>query len=332
MNNKILLFILFNSILFINIIPKNYDDKIQINKEKYSIIFIHGTYGINFYTLLKITLYKIFHSTKKLKNLFTKITELRFKEELSNHKAICGNNYGLEEILSSNSNHLAYEYVLQNIHKLYENFLNTKDIKYYSFNWNGCLSDQLRKEESKILYNELKKIKDIDPDRKVIIIGFSHGGNIALSLQEESEKNNYPFKVDLLILLATPIGKSSEYNAKVNFFTKIINFYSSKDFYQISDIFFNFPTTKRIFKNAPHIINIEIKYIKKHHLSNKKIIIFPNHKYFGSIYTNNELPVFLTILPNILKHIYIKNNIEHINNYIAIINIENNFKVIIKKR
>jgi hypothetical protein len=305
------------------------------SEEKYTIIFIHGSYGINFYTLLKIVFYNIFNSNK-LKKLFNEIAQFRFNKKLSDHESVCSNKRGLDKITANKSSHYSFEYVFTVLHNKFKNLLKTNEIDYYAFNWNGCMSNKLRALESHNLYAEIEKLKQADPTRKIIIIGFSHGGNIALDMKKIAKKKNYPFIIDLLILLATPIGKVSEINAKSTFFTKIINIYSQKDFYQTSDISFNFPRTKRFFNGAKNIINIDFRFLKK---NKKKIeIIFPYHKYFGTVKLNDDLPVFLQILPDILEKINNKNT--RASNYIIVVEIntamdqslEDRYTIKLKKR
>lgn len=193
------------------------------------------------------------------------------------------------------------------------------------------MSGAIRINAAQELYSALQELKKINPERKIIIIGFSHGGNIALSLQQINMKENNPsFHIDLLILLATPIGKISEINANTNFFSQIINFYSLQDYYQISDLFFNFPYTKRFFNNNKNVINIDVRYYKKK--NNKIEVIYPGHRHFGYITVTNELPSFLTILPDILNKIKKNYEIKNRNNIIITINLERNFKIKIKKK
>ena len=339
MKNKLVL-------LYFNFLIINYNQKINQNNtiiqnnhhKKFTIIFIHGSYGLNFNTLLKIVFFNLFN-IKKLKKLFEEITILRFNKNLSEHKSICGNKKGLEAILEieNKASHYTYEYVFKFLNKQFEITLNTKDINYYSFNWNGCLDNALRYNEAYLLYNQLEALKKNDPTRKIIIIGYSHGGNIALSLQQINEKKiHQPFVIDLLILLATPIGKISQKNAEGNLFSQIINFYSSKDLYQISDFFFNFPKTKRFFKNNKKIINIDFKYLQKTKNPIKKNtvkIINPEHRHFGLINLDDGLPIFLTLLPKLLYSIKknMKINIES-NNYNMVINLDNIEKIKILKK
>lgn len=308
---------------------------INSNSKKFTIIFVHGTYGIDYTTLFQIIFYNIF-SKNKLKKIFTKIKAIRFNKNLSEHEGICSNKKGLDPISTHQSHHNAYAYVNQVLKTKFSKSLKTDDINYYAFNWHGCLSEELRNNETSDLYKELEELKKNDPEREIIIIAFSHGGNIALSLQKIAIEKKSKFKIDLLILLATPIGKISEQNARSNFFSKIINFYSLHDYYQISDFLFNFPKTHRTLCNDKKIINIDLRFFKKK--NNKMQVIFPNHKYFGNINYKDNLPPFLTLLPDILQKI--ENILHHDkNNYIIGINLKNSdnnfektFKITIKNK
>lgn len=121
------------NILYLLIIIIINNDSIIAQKEKLTIVFIHGSYGINLSNVLKIIFYNIFN-IKKLKNLFDEIEFLRFNKKLSDHQSICGNKKGLEEIIENKNSHYAYEYVSNSLKNKFTSAFETKDIKYYSFN------------------------------------------------------------------------------------------------------------------------------------------------------------------------------------------------------
>lgn len=123
--------------------------------------------------------------------------------------------------------------------------------RYYTFGWNGLLNMKERFVESEKLYKDLTlevarlRAKGLEPS--ITIIGYSHGGNVALNLARvKQESTNQPhFSIDKLILLATPIQKETDYLVgDISFFKKSYLFYSSEDNAQTLDFF---STQKELF-------------------------------------------------------------------------------------
>lgn len=88
-----------------------------------------------------------------------------------------------------------------------------------------------RKKAALNLYNYLKEFKS-----PIILIGHSHGGNVALSLVEvANDKNDKSLKIEKLILLATPALIVTQDCVKSNIFKNIVSFYSNGDHVQVLD-------------------------------------------------------------------------------------------------
>ncbi len=106
------------------------------------------------------------------------------------------------------------------------------DLNYfYMFGWSGRLCFKYRKKAAMELYEYLKNING-----PITLIGHSHGGNVALLLEEVAkEKCDYNFKIDRLILLATPVQKATESYITSSIFKKVYALYSSGDFIQVLD-------------------------------------------------------------------------------------------------
>lgn len=134
---------------------------------------------------------------------------------------------------------------------------------FYVFGWSGKLSFKARKEAAIELYNNLKNING-----KINLIGHSHGGNVILLLEEViQEKKDFDFKVDRLILLATPVQKATENYISSSIFKKVYLLYSTSDFIQVLDpqglYYINNPIkvpffSKRTFDFSPNLKQVQI--------------------------------------------------------------------------
>lgn len=115
---------------------------------------------------------------------------------------------------------------------------------YYTFGWNGLLNAQERQKEGELFYQQLKaeltRLKEMSYEPSVYIIGYSHGGNVALNLARAQEKENDPeerFFIERLILLGMPVQKATDYLVHHAMFKKIYHIYSTEDAIQTLDIF-----------------------------------------------------------------------------------------------
>ncbi len=120
--------------------------------------------------------------------------------------------------------------------------IDTTKVLYYTFGWNGLLSDKKRYEAAVDLYKELLNevnrlaMQGIFPD--IHLIGFSHGGNILLYLPEARKREQLaPLMIKELITLATPIQRDTAFFVFDDMFQSVYNFYSLDDNIQTADIF-----------------------------------------------------------------------------------------------
>jgi hypothetical protein len=124
---------------------------------------------------------------------------------------------------------------------------------YYTFGWSGLLSPRMRYLEAKIFYDQiLKELGSILLENKKIklrIIGYSHGGNIALRLAEvykrEGYEKNKKIKIDEMILIGVPILPETDYLINSSIFKKVYHLYSYGDRVQRLDFF----SLDRVFSN-----------------------------------------------------------------------------------
>jgi len=114
---------------------------------------------------------------------------------------------------------------------------------FYTYGWSGLLSGKQRLKEAYQLFDELyalqTRLKQTHGRRpKFRIIGYSHGGNVALNLgiiaQKHPEKK---LTIDELILIGTPIQHETDYLVHEPIFKQIYNVYSQLDRIQRSDFF-----------------------------------------------------------------------------------------------
>lgn len=248
--------------------------KSQIN-ERWITIFVHGSIGIekhlnyeNCKNLFKdAILYSDYHIATERR---------RFEPTLYENQAIQAK--GLVKIdnssISSGAN--IFSQLFDKVSKFSEP--NRKN-SYYTFGWTGLLSASMRYRESYIFYtelkNELKRLQAIHHDKpKIRIIGYSHGGNIALNLSK-IRRESFPtdtWHIDELILLGAPLQRVNAFEAyQHNFFKKIYNIYSRADFVQCIDLFspydfFSSRTFSQInnFNQYCHIYDIELRMNQLH--------------------------------------------------------------------
>jgi hypothetical protein len=114
---------------------------------------------------------------------------------------------------------------------------------YYTFGWSGLLSRKMRTLEAEIFYKDLVELlepyykQDIFPTLR--IIGYSHGGRMALELAVAHHLLDTSCKItiDELILIGMPVAQSSITKIKDPIFKKVYHIYSESDRVQRIDFF-----------------------------------------------------------------------------------------------
>lgn len=113
---------------------------------------------------------------------------------------------------------------------------NHQEGSYYTFGWSGLLSVQARREAAEELYHALHTILETSPEQPLIqVIGYSHGGNVALYLAEAEARHQKNLTIDKLILLGTPVQNDTDYLISSSMFTHTYNIYSTGDLVQTVD-------------------------------------------------------------------------------------------------
>ncbi len=114
---------------------------------------------------------------------------------------------------------------------------------YYTFGWSGLVSSKMRAIEAEIFYTSLLELlepyhkKEIFP--KLRIIGYSHGGRIALELAAAQYLIQSPIKiiVDELIFIGMPVSPSDLIKIQNHIFKEVYHIYSEGDRVQRIDFF-----------------------------------------------------------------------------------------------
>jgi hypothetical protein len=149
------------------------------------------------------------------------------------------------------------------------------NLHFYTFGWDGRLSQESRLNSAKILYSsllkEISRIKNSldlkDQDLELILIGHSHGGNILLNLAKVKTEFKNNLVIDKLIMLGTPVQSETKELISDPMFKKVYSFYSNGDIIQVMDIVSTEDaTSKRRYKNSnttQKLVQIELKIGKK---------------------------------------------------------------------
>ncbi len=118
------------------------------------------------------------------------------------------------------------------------------DRYYYTGGWRGLLNTTARYQDACVLYtqirNELFRLQQQGYKTiKITLIGYSHGGNICLSLAAAHAKYNphENFTIDEFISLGTPVQSETDYLIQSPIFKEIYHFYSYADKIQCLDCF-----------------------------------------------------------------------------------------------
>ncbi|MCL4361368.1 hypothetical protein M1446_03365 [Candidatus Dependentiae bacterium] len=232
-----------------------------------------------------------------------------------------------------------FAHLYDNVHN---QFNNSQECHYYTFGWSGLLSKKCRFTESKILYEHLKEELNKFKNKKIKldIVGFSHGGNIALNLADIRAKfyAEDDFKIDNLILLGTPIQKINSHCINHDIFKNIYNFYSKYDTVQKMD----FLTSKQFFSDRVFCNGFLPEKVKQVNIQvaskNLKQNIAPGHTelwFFGWTPDNyrksfplHPLPVAV-FLPALINH---TQKSDELKNFVIRINCHENKVTALNKK
>lgn len=215
----------------------------QESQELWMVIFTHGTSGavgnISFSNLYKVMIDEVENTE------YEKAVDLiRSNPYTYQHQPI--QEYGLHKVDRVNRDSARacglFAHMYDCMHK--ETFQKEFDARYYTFGWSGVLSESIRYKNASRFYHELleeyKQLVLDNPDKKVkiCIIGYSHGGTVALQLAHVLERETpEPLTIDLLISLGTPVQKETDHLVASPMFKKVYHIYSRGDKVQPLDFF-----------------------------------------------------------------------------------------------
>lgn len=219
------------------------DNNIQmISKNVNVTIFVHGIIGVSPHLTNPKTVQKLItgnvYGTK-----YEKVTnKLR-----NNHffwQAQCIQQEGLVAIDTNNPTSTNGSSIIGLLYKeisvLADNKQQTPHFL-YTYGWSGLFSSKAWKNDTRDLFNDLKKLSHelkIDGyNPHIRLIGYSHGASLCLKLGEiYEEQQSSSLIVDELVLLGLPIRPPERYSVHSPLFKRIYHIFSPKDRVQCGDL------------------------------------------------------------------------------------------------
>lgn len=353
MNHRLLtlLKLLALSLIFCaNLINSKHISPSNPAQERWITVFIHGSFSLRPHLTLS-NIIKMLNDTIE-ESVYYRSTEINRRDPFFyKNQAMAG--LGLHKIdLHNPHNNAAAPILAASFEEVSRIAGYPASDEYYTFGWSGLVSNKLRYLESAFLYQDLekviKKLQHQGFQPKIRLIGYSHGGNLALQLGalHMTKPTDSQFHVDELWLLGTPIQVETDYLINSPIFKRVYNFYSRADNVQTLD-FFSFKrffsrkkfSKRKNFKTPEKLIQVRLKiteYEPKH--NNKKYLEPPCdnpkelHKFFKAtpydpghfelwfmgwtiLTYRHSFPLYplpvLTFLPLIVKHIQDDPTIPH---------------------
>lgn len=266
--------------------------------EKWITVFIHGSFSLRPHLGIR-NIFKMLYDTVE-ESIYYRSTEINRRDPFFyKNQAMAGlglhkiNIYDLHKNAAAPVLAAAFEEI-----SLLAGYPKTDE--YYAFGWSGLVSNKLRFLEGAFLYQDLEKIfkKSIEAGYKprIRLIGYSHGGNLALQLGAiyKTKPEDEYFNIDELWLLGTPIQVETDYLVNSPVFKKVFNFYSRADKVQTLD-FFSFKrffsqkkfSKRNNFKIPEKLYQVRIKITKFEPASakyaDKKITDPSSLRYFNEV-------------------------------------------------
>lgn len=249
-------------------------------QEYWVTVFIHGSFSLRPHLTVK-NIIKMLKDTIE-ESVYYRSTEINRRDPFFyKNQAMAG--LGLHYIdLEHPHNNAAAPILAASFDEITRYTNPTSKNEYYTFGWSGLVSNKLRYLESAFLYHDLEKltrhIKKQGYQPKIRLIGYSHGGNLALQLGalHSTKPISQQFYVDELWLLGTPIQVETDYLVSSPVFKKIYNFYSRADRVQTLD-FFSFKrffsrkkfSNRSNFKIPSNLTQIRLKVTEYEQISSK---------------------------------------------------------------
>jgi hypothetical protein len=204
-------------------------------------VFIHGSFSLRPHLTVGNIVNMLYDTIEE--SVYYRSTEINRRDPFFyKNQAMAG--LGLHRIdLNHVHNNAAAPILAVSFEQISRLVGNEPSDQYYTFGWSGLVSNKLRYLESAFLYQDLEKIikhlkmQGINP--KIRLIGYSHGGNLALQLGalHSTKPLSSQFFIDELWLLGTPIQVETDYLINSPIFKRVFNFYSRSDSVQSLDFF-----------------------------------------------------------------------------------------------
>lgn len=185
---------------------------------------------------------------------------------------------------------------------------------FYAFGWSGTLSFKKREEAAYDLYQAINKLmRDYRSKHwlmrpRIRIIGYSHGGNVALNLARVKDSRDTQLSIDELLLIAVPVQNATKDLLKDPLFKSIYSIYTRQDLGQIGDPQ-GLYTEMRNFHERQHTNNevctCSIPLLSGREFPPQKNLVQARIKINGSSLKHMEFPQehVARLLPRILQEI-----------------------------
>jgi hypothetical protein len=269
--------------------------------ERWITVFIHGSFSLRPHLTIR-NIVKMLNDTIE-ESVYYRSTEINRRDPFFyKNQAMSG--LGLHKIdLHHPHNNAAAPILAASFEEISRFVGHAPSDQYYTFGWSGLVSNKLRYLESAFLHQDLEKllqhVRQEGFEPKIRLIGYSHGGNLALQLGalHTTKPISKQFFVDELWLLGTPIQVETDYLINSPIFKNVYNFYSRADSVQMLD-FFSFKrffsrkkfSKRKNFKLPDKLRQIRLKVTEYERTSNNyKIEQAPCHdekvlkKYFKAV-------------------------------------------------
>jgi len=236
-------------------------------------IYVHGTISPH---ISLSDFFKVMNQTSK-RSIYAEITKI-IRTDPFFHQAQPIQELGLRKAFPTKSKkgHGAniFAEFYDDISKIVSQHRN--EIRHYTFGWSGLLSLRARHAAAKKLYEQLYqkiiKLKKQGYNLKIRLIGYSHGGTVALYLADEARIYKHPqLSIDELILISTPLQQDNKSYVASPIFKKVFHFYSTGDHVQTSDFLSSITHSfshhtfldKGDFKKPKKVTQIQISFLRK---------------------------------------------------------------------
>lgn len=203
-------------------------------EEPWMTIFVHGTFRPYFSMREMI---KIAKDSLKDGHYVRNTLTLRDHPFFREHQAIQG--YGLQPINTSENCSGCASAALAMLYERHDSGCQAPLIGnlWYTFGWSGLLLRSERAQAARQLYqaitDELAHLEQRGIKPRIRLIGFSHGGNVALQVAQHAPAQ---WCIDELILIGTPVQKDTDHLITRPCFKKIYHLYSLADYIQNADL------------------------------------------------------------------------------------------------